>query len=360
MGTLEKRILVVDDDESVAFFLRESVAQLNPEYQVETAGSGEDALGQLEAGQSYDLVITDLRLPGLSGLELIRYLRRVSPGTRTILITAFGSERIATEARRLKVYRYITKPFSMEDFLRVAHKALFPSDEERAMTEQQRLRELLLSIIFHHLRMPLGYIMGYAGMLAEESERSQQEWAQEILDQAHEMRAALEDLTLFVGWSQAHMPGFLEKVNLGQALEMAAAQLTSQMVLKKQTIYICPTSHQVSLTTDAWLMEVLLLALISSAAKSMREQARIHVEVACDDEVALVTVRGNGGVPPQEPLQEDPLGFSLKVVQSLASAMGGDLRVEADEESKVEICLSVSVGSADTAVCTKSVLEKVV
>jgi CheY-like chemotaxis protein len=358
MDTLERRILIVDDDESVAFFLRESVAQLNPEYLVETAASGEDALCQLDAGQLYDLVITDLRLPGLSGLELIRYLRSVSPGTRTILITAFGSERIATEARRLKVYRYITKPFSMENFLRVAHKALFPSDEEQAMIEQQRIRELLLSMIFHHLRMPLGYIMGYAGMLADGSEGSQQEWAQEILDQTLEMRAALEDLTLLVGWGQAQAPGFLEKVNIGQALEMAAAQLKSQLVLKQQTIHICPTSQQISLTTDAWLMEVLLLALISSAAKSIREQARIQVEVTCDNGQALVTVRGNGGIPPQGVFKRNPQGFCLKVVRSLAAAMGGELQVVAEGSSSTELTLSVPIERAGAAVFAEPGLEE--
>ena len=131
MGALERRILVVEDDQSVAFFLGENLAQLNPQCQIDMVESGEEALRQLEAGGWYDLVITDLRLPGLGGLDLIRHLRRVSPGTRAILITAFGGERIADEARRLRVYRYITKPFSMEDFLQVARKALSLSDEER-------------------------------------------------------------------------------------------------------------------------------------------------------------------------------------------------------------------------------------
>lgn len=120
---MSKRILVVDDEESVVFFLGESLAELGPGYMVETARSGEEALARI-AHQPFDLVITDLRMPGVDGLELLQTLHATQPDTRLILMTAYGSDRVEAEARRLKVYRYITKPFKIEDLVDAARQAL--------------------------------------------------------------------------------------------------------------------------------------------------------------------------------------------------------------------------------------------
>jgi len=120
---MDKRILIVDDEESVVFFLGENLAELGPGYTVETARSGEEALTKI-AQQPFDLVITDLRMPGVDGLELLESIRATDPKTRLILMTAYGSDRVEAEARRLKVYRYITKPFKIEDLVDAARQAL--------------------------------------------------------------------------------------------------------------------------------------------------------------------------------------------------------------------------------------------
>lgn len=118
-----KHILIVDDEPKVVFFLGRSLELKHRNCEVSTARSGEEALKILEKGH-VDLLITDLRMPGVSGLELIRWVKTSSPHTRTILITAYGSDQIKTEARRLEVYRYLTKPFNVKDFTEVVDGAL--------------------------------------------------------------------------------------------------------------------------------------------------------------------------------------------------------------------------------------------
>ncbi len=120
---MSKRILVVDDEESVVFLLSEHLARLGKEYKVEIACSGEEALA-LMAAQPFDLLITDLRMPGVDGLELLEQVRVRYPETRLILMTAYGSDEVEAEARRLEVYRYITKPFEVKELLKVARQAL--------------------------------------------------------------------------------------------------------------------------------------------------------------------------------------------------------------------------------------------
>lgn len=118
-----KRILIVDDEKKVAFFLQEGLTGLGERYEVITSDSAENALQQLDA-YSFDLVVTDFRLPGLNGLQLMEYLQKRSPGTRTILITAYGSDEVEAAAYKLHARRYLPKPFRIEDFVRTVRETL--------------------------------------------------------------------------------------------------------------------------------------------------------------------------------------------------------------------------------------------
>lgn len=118
-----KHILIVDDEEGVAHFLGEALAELEAGYHIDTAGSAEEALGKLVT-QAYDLVITDYRLPGIDGVALIRKLRRLRPYTRAILMTGFGDERIEAEVRELGARFYLIKPFPVEKLIAAVKDAL--------------------------------------------------------------------------------------------------------------------------------------------------------------------------------------------------------------------------------------------
>jgi CheY-like chemotaxis protein len=128
---MTKHVLIVDDEENSAFLLGETLTTLGADYQVETVSSGEEALGKI-AIQPFDLVITDLRLPGMNGLELVHHTHQLSPHTRTMLITAYGNDRVETEAQRLQVSHYITKPFQIQHFIQVAQHVLCTPDAETA------------------------------------------------------------------------------------------------------------------------------------------------------------------------------------------------------------------------------------
>jgi DNA-binding response OmpR family regulator len=118
-----RNVLIVDDEPKVAFFLSKALERSNRDYCVSVAHSGEEALEMLNQSP-VDLLVTDLRMPGISGLELIRWVRASSPQTRTILITAYGNDEVEAETRRLEAYRYITKPFDIGDFTQAVHEAL--------------------------------------------------------------------------------------------------------------------------------------------------------------------------------------------------------------------------------------------
>ncbi len=116
-----KRVLVVDDEASIRDLLSKTLALA--EYDVDTAGDGAAALDRIRAF-SYDLLIADLKMPGMDGLTLIRQAKRVKADLPVIIITGFSTESSAIEAVNLGVDGYLTKPFRVPQVLAAAAKAL--------------------------------------------------------------------------------------------------------------------------------------------------------------------------------------------------------------------------------------------
>jgi len=120
------RILIVEDEEKVAFFLKEGLSGLENGYNVVSTSSAEEALATIDSCE-FDLVIADFRLPGRNGLELIDELRCSCPHTRTVLITAYGSDELEAAAYRHNVARYFAKPFRLNELVEAVREILTPS-----------------------------------------------------------------------------------------------------------------------------------------------------------------------------------------------------------------------------------------
>lgn len=133
---MTRHILIVDDEPKVGFFLKESVEALGADYAVAHVPSAEAALAAL-TDQPYDLVVTDLRMPGMNGLELLDRVRHDWPRLPAILITAYGSADIAAACQRLPPTQYFAKPFRIEEFLQAVQDSL---DELTPLTGAQLQR----------------------------------------------------------------------------------------------------------------------------------------------------------------------------------------------------------------------------
>jgi len=115
------RILVVDDEANIRDLLAKTLALA--EYDVDLAPDGRAALDRLRL-IPYDLLITDLKMPGVDGLTVIKEARRLKPDIPVIIITGFSSEASAIEAVNIGVSGYLTKPFRVPRVLSVAARAL--------------------------------------------------------------------------------------------------------------------------------------------------------------------------------------------------------------------------------------------
>ncbi len=128
------RILIVEDEEKLRRVLELQLASLG--YEVEKAGSAEAGL---KLADHADLVLTDLKLPGIDGLQLLEQIRRQNAHTPVIVMTAFGTVETAVEAMKSGANDFLLKPFSLDHLTAVIRKALEVSalrDENRQLKEE--------------------------------------------------------------------------------------------------------------------------------------------------------------------------------------------------------------------------------
>ncbi|MCK6623413.1 MAG: sigma-54-dependent Fis family transcriptional regulator [Calditrichaceae bacterium] len=138
------RVMVVDDEESIREVLSNYLESLG--YEVQTASDGQDALGKFEAG-AYDLIVSDLLMPVVDGLELLRKVREKDRDVIFLMITGYPSIETAVEAIKKGAYDYITKPFHMEDVrIRIERSFEKKNLRDRLSTIQGFVWALLFSI----------------------------------------------------------------------------------------------------------------------------------------------------------------------------------------------------------------------
>ncbi|QSQ24648.1 sigma-54-dependent Fis family transcriptional regulator [Pyxidicoccus parkwayensis] len=142
------RILVVDDHEEMGQMLRQPLEDAG--YQVDLSTGGADAIAQLRA-RLYDVVLCDLRMEDVDGLDVLTAARKLDPELPVLLMTAFGAVETAVEAMKRGAYHYVTKPFRLDEVLLYVGRAV---DERRLRAEHRDLKRLVAD------RSGLGSLIG--------------------------------------------------------------------------------------------------------------------------------------------------------------------------------------------------------
>jgi putative nucleotidyltransferase with HDIG domain len=131
------RVLVVDDEKFIRDILADFLGMEG--YVVRTADDGSSAVAELERAR-YDMVISDLKMPRMGGLELLKEVARTHPETLTVIMTGFGTVETAIDAMKQGAYDYILKPFKVEEIVHIVQRGL---EKRRLAAENLRLREAL-------------------------------------------------------------------------------------------------------------------------------------------------------------------------------------------------------------------------
>ena len=157
--TQKARILIVDDEPKICQFLQ--VLLTREGYEAHSACKAADAVTMVAEG-SYDLVITDLKMPGMDGFELVRCIKSMRAGLPIVMITGYATVETAVQALRHGVDDYVTKPFNIDELRKVISRALHASEIERENRELQERCVAVLKDLTARLESKDKYVKGHA------------------------------------------------------------------------------------------------------------------------------------------------------------------------------------------------------
>jgi len=132
-------ILIVDDEQSVVFLLKEELSEIE-KYDVTVAYDGAEAINLLQS-QPFDVVLLDVKMPRVSGIEVLKYIREQHPTTIVLMLTNFADVKTAIETMKLGAYDFVSKPYEREELLATIDRAL----ELRRLTIDNKLMEYELN-----------------------------------------------------------------------------------------------------------------------------------------------------------------------------------------------------------------------
>ncbi|MGD8983778.1 MAG: response regulator [Desulfobacteraceae bacterium] len=136
---MTQRILIIDDEVDMLMLLR-MIIEDNTDYGVETTNSPTEGI-KLFSEEDYDLVITDLKMPGLDGMDIFDEFKELKPDVPVIIITAYGSMETSDEALRKGVAEFITKPFRKDSILFTIRRVLELASVRRENLELKKRLE---------------------------------------------------------------------------------------------------------------------------------------------------------------------------------------------------------------------------
>lgn len=349
MSEEPRRVLLIDDEEVV---LDSCLAILEgTDYEVATAASGAEGLEK--AGEfSPDLVFVDLKMPGMSGMEVLEELSSRDPTMVAIVFTGFATIESAVEAMKRGAYDFLPKPFTPEEFRAMIRRGLewrrLLLETAALRREREALRENFAAIVSHELRSPLGAVRQNLFVLIQELEAVISEDQKRRLER---MSARLDDLLGMINrWLRGFSVDFaglqesFQPVSIEEPLAEAVESAEGEAVRKEVEIATMVEPGAVVLGDRGTLAEA-LLNVIGNAVKYSRPGGRVTVTVGRELQKVVVSVKDTGvGIPEADlprvfdgfyrgqAAESGPggAGIGLAVTRRIVEIHGGSIRAESE------------------------------
>lgn len=191
------KILVVDDDENVLKALRR---HLHHHFNLTTAMSGTEAIEKLMDHGPFAVVMSDMKMPGMNGVELLHRVEEIAPDTVKIMLTGNVDQATAVQAiNKAHTFRFLTKPCPTDELIKNISEGVEHYHMQTSSKPTQKARAAFLSVVNHELRTPLNPIIGFANMLLDSDlDQEKRECVQEIIDAGNHMVDLVNDLCAYV------------------------------------------------------------------------------------------------------------------------------------------------------------------
>ena len=300
------RVVMIDDEEALCLGVRRIIEKYKvhvPDVLVDVGfefsyfTSAEDFLRGLGDGEQVDLLLLDLKLPGMGGMELLDVMSQEGREILTIMITAYATFETAVKATKLGAYDFLAKPFSPDELryaLRKATSQLILSRQARKLAEEKRqVRFNFISVLAHELKAPLNAVEGYLNILrTTEADQNLQMIERSIVrvDGMKKLIGDLLDLTRIESGKRERVIARLDMVQLAKAsMELFAVDAEHRGITME-----LDADAGAELQADAGEAEIVLNNLISNAVKYNRDGGSVRVELRRLDGGLRVSVTDTG------------------------------------------------------------------
>lgn len=348
----QEAMLVIDDDHAMRLSCRKILERMG--YQVETfedGAGGLEALGRVKPG----LIVVDLKMPGISGIEVVRRVHEIDPEIIIVVITGYATIDTAVEAMKCGAYDFLPKPFSPEELRLIVRRGL----ERRRLSllshqcelEREMLKRRFVTLVSHQLNSPLAAVHQYISVL-QQLENTQnaacrrQEWYDRCLKRIEEMQTLIRDWLTLAKAEGGALSREHVSVDLGPLVSGVLETYRTAAAAEAVSLEARLPPEPCLARGDRNCFQVLFDNLIQNAVKYNRPGGRVMVCAELRDGEVLISVTDTGvGIPEkyqqllfreffrvgaEEGKRAPGTGLGLAICKKIVGELGGSISVESE------------------------------
>lgn len=289
-------ILLVDDEANILATLSETLVASG--FDVRTCKSGQEALSCLTAHRP-EVMVTDLRMPDLNGLDLLKQVREQHPDLPVVILTGFGDMKSAVDALRLGAFDYLQKPIDAERLVQTLknglerHRLIQENRDLIArLTEANRFKIEFLHSMSHEIRTPLGHITGFSELLEQTLEGltdKQVRYLHNIQNAARKLLTLFDDTLRYIDLNNQKTTLNLAPLTIAEVFFRQQAAFAEALRMRNLTLDIHPIETVVM--ADAFICEKVLEILLKNAVQFCPAYSRIVLKADLKPEPDVADAR---------------------------------------------------------------------
>jgi len=367
MTTRRPTLLIVDDEPEVLHSVHDL---LRLEFRVLTCERGEDALGLLGSGEDVQVVMSDQRMPGMTGVDVLRHAKRLRPEATRLMLTAYADIKAVVAAiNQGSVFRYITKPWDPDELISVVRQGVEQHDlivdRDRLLTELRatnqrlveadRLKGAFIEVASHELNTPVAVVLGMTQLWkltqGEAASPGERHWVDRISCAGKRLASTVERMLKLVRADDLSRPLGVERTALDPLVREAVGEMAPFVRARGQRLEVDIDPALGEADVDAPKIGDVLTNLVINAIKFTPDGGSIRVSAGPDgpDRFRLVVADQGAGIDPAlRPFLFEPfftgfdtlhhssgefefgkrgIGLGLSLVRRFVDLHGGDIEV---------------------------------